>query len=331
MRSLPVVVALAAALVLPGIASAADTGPAVGRGLAWLGSIQQADGCAGSFASTAWVVVAFAAAGIDPHVVQNAVTGASLVDCLRANDFQVFAPNAPLTDVERQTLAIAAAREDARTFAGRDHVARILQGFDGTQFGHRFLLNDDYFALLALRAARYNGPEIAQARQWILLNQHPAGGWSWTVPDPDNAFSAFALAPDTDDTAAAIQALALTDPPGGDPLSTLAQQRGLLFIKSNQYLDGGCTGGVLDVAFQAAFSQAVGSNVFSTSWATMAVTATGQDPDSPAWSHPLTGQSLIAWIVGAQLPLGAWPDFQGPHPQATAFAIIALTGNTFVV
>lgn len=58
---------------------------------------------------------------------------------------------------------------------------RILAAFDGEQFGERALLNDDAFALLALRhdGLAAGHPAIVNASRFLLAQQD--GGWSHAV------------------------------------------------------------------------------------------------------------------------------------------------------
>lgn len=61
---------------------------------------------------------------------------------------------------------------------------RILEAFDGQQFGHPALLNDDAFAILALIAngEATNHPAIVAASDW--LRRHQSGGWSYSDVGP---------------------------------------------------------------------------------------------------------------------------------------------------
>jgi hypothetical protein len=74
--------------------------------------------------------------------------------------------------------------------------ARVLSGFDGTQFGEPGLLNDDLFALWTLaRLGDADRPEAQAAVDHLLTHQDL--GWSWSATGE----------PDTDTTAMVLSAL----------------------------------------------------------------------------------------------------------------------------
>jgi hypothetical protein len=64
----------------------------------------------------------------------------------------------------------------------------------------------------------------------------------------------------------------------------------------------------------------------------MALELAGQDPSGILWTSPTTGLGPVDWLLAAQLPGGAWPNWLGEgDASATAFAVTALAGSTFVV
>ena len=95
----------------------------IASALKYLRGLQQSDGCIGDFATSAWAVMAIAAAGEDPHTW--APDGISVIDYLKANTLLLNLSRA--SDVERYILAMTAAKEDPRNVEGVDYVA-ILEG-----------------------------------------------------------------------------------------------------------------------------------------------------------------------------------------------------------
>ncbi|MGC8848943.1 MAG: hypothetical protein ACP5QI_00515, partial [Candidatus Bathyarchaeia archaeon] len=122
----------------------------IANALAYLRSVQADDGGIEGFATSAWAVMAIAAAGMDPHQ-WNKRNGPSIIDYLRANA-EKLDPNNPI-DWAMQTLAAKAAGEDPKNFGGTDCI-KILEGFyNNGQLGDASLLNDDFWGLMALASA----------------------------------------------------------------------------------------------------------------------------------------------------------------------------------
>ena len=126
------IIALAAVIVASFIvpAWAADSYPLqttdaeVADALDYLRGEQDTDGSIGSFVDSAWVAMAIAAAGENPHDWQ--VGGNSIVDYLAANAGGASSS----TDYSRMILAIVASGEDPTDFGGRDFVS-LLEFFIG--------------------------------------------------------------------------------------------------------------------------------------------------------------------------------------------------------
>jgi hypothetical protein len=166
--------------------------------VASLRAAQQPDGGWGSRAQTDWAMIGLAAAGED-------LQAWSVETYLLANP-----PDATsLLAWERSTLALACAGFDATNFHGLDYALVVQLGFVGGQFGSPSAINDDAWALLALRAAGTpaSDPRLQLAAQYVLAAERPGGGWSWSVTG---------LA-DPDDTGAVLMALAAVDAPGRGP------------------------------------------------------------------------------------------------------------------
>lgn len=113
-------------------------------------------------------------------------------------------------------------------------------------------VNSTIWGILALRAA--GEPAPATSLRWLLRRQRASGGWPW---HPNGA-------PDSNDTAAAIQALRASGIRGA------AITRGLAYLRRHQRTDGG---------FELVRRR--GSDVQSTAWAVQAYVAAGR-PAPPA-------------------------------------------------
>lgn len=123
--------------------------------------------------------------GLVPYLVEAAVAG--------GRDPRSWPPELPLVQQLgwpadngsyigslRSLYAFALANERAEEVEGR-----ILEGFDGRQFGDPALLNDDAFALLALHAtADRDDPRWSGWTASLASNQSDDGGWSWGVGGP---------------------------------------------------------------------------------------------------------------------------------------------------
>ena len=118
------------------------------------------------------------------------------------------------------------------------------------------LVNATIWTILALRQAGEPAPPaLVQA---LLRAQRPAGGWSWLVGG----------LPDSNDTAAAIQALRAAGV-RGKPV-----QRAVAFLRRHQNRDGG---------FELTLDR--GSDAPSTAWAIQALLAAGMEPGAAAFAY----------------------------------------------
>ena len=117
-------------------------------------------------------------------------------------------------------------------------------------------VNRTTWAVLGLRQAGAAVP--AQAGRYLLSKQTRAGGWSWAGTGP----------PDSNDTAAAIEALRSLGVEGR-PIT-----RALAFLRALQNRDGG---------FE--LTEGRGSDAQSTAWAIQAFLAAGAQPGRPAYAY----------------------------------------------
>jgi len=281
--------------------SASDT--EVASALDYLRGQQGTDGSISDFATSAWAVMAIAAAGEDPNNWQ-VDTNPSVVDYLAANAGSATTA----TDYARMLLAIAAANEDPTNFGGIDFVYLLEAEYDGTQLGDRSLLNDDFWGVLGLVAAGESetSPIITDSVAFILSNQGADGGWSWGVEQ----------ASDVDDTAAAIMALIAA----GQSTSSQAITDGLTYLKSTQMENGG-------------FESWGSTNSATDSWGIDAIVAAGEDPTSAGWASGIANDSIDD-LLTFQNPDGSFNwTLETPSNKElmTSYALTALLGEPYPV
>ena len=300
--------------------------------LDYLQSVQSDDGNIGGFGTSAWVVMAIAAAGEDPHAWKTAPGNPSIVDYLKDNPQELQYEWNIATGYERMILAIVAACEDPSAFGAGDetyvpdgdYVAKLKELHNGAQFvdqwGTTNTLNDDFWGILALIAAGedHNSEMIQNTTSYIKANQGTDGGWSWATLDNPYWSS------DVDDTAAAIMALIAA---GEGPSSTcITNALDYLQVNQDAMTGGFASWGVVNSA--------------SASWAIDAIVSVGQDPTSDSWTkmgnNPvgslLTLQSVEGAPVGSFVYADPLPLYYLPmYERMTADAIVALLGKPYPV
>ena len=237
------------ALALGGVVLAVAT-PArltpVEAATVYLGARQQADG---GFAEqdrsdpslTAWAVLALRAAGREPPNRER------LVAYLRGQPY----PTA--NELALRVLALDALGEDAAELADRLAALRRADGRIGP------LVNSTAWSVIALRAAGRSARPTSV--RYLLSRQHERGGWSWA---PGGA-------PDSNDTAAVVQALCAARV-RGRPV-----ERALAYLRRLQASSGG-------------FPLVPGRepDAQSTAWAIQAFVAAGKPPPRGALTFLLS-------------------------------------------
>ncbi len=211
---------------------------------AFVASHQQADG---GFAEpgqkssdanlTAWAVLGLRSAGVTP--------GRSPVDYLTS------APASTANDLALRILALRALGLDTVTLVDR------LEGMRGSNGRIGTLVNSTIWGVLALRAA---GRPAGTSVRYLRNAQRSSGGWSWYPRG----------APDSNDTAAAIQALRAAGlRPGAREIT-----RGLAYLRRIQRPDGGF-----------ALVPGRSSDAQSTAWAIQAFVAAKKEPGRQAFRY----------------------------------------------
>jgi prenyltransferase beta subunit len=273
---------------------------------------QNADGGFGGAAGqpsdplfSAWVVMALAAAGINPKD-QRVVGGTDAYTYVTAN----AAALSDTTDFERAMLVAVASGTSPRDFGGRDLVAAILTrrlpdgSFTHAAGGSSGGINDTAFAILPLSATDEPAKTdiISRAAAWLVGVQRQDGGWSWAPGREESS----------DMTAAVIQALRIAPPTAK---RAEAQRRGWSYLRSTQREDGGFGQTPIDPE----------SNSASTAWALQAMWASAIDPTT--WRR--ADGTPLDYLASLQQPDGSIKYKKGRSLNdlwMTAYAAPALAG-----
>lgn len=252
---------------------------AIQQAIAYLVSHQQTDGGFGSLLFSDWVAMAYARfASTDAAFTQSKNR---LIHYMSSPDLE--GQLTTLTDYERHVLGLRALNLPADNFQ-----QDILSTFDGTQFGSRFLINDDVFAILALDSLGCCNAQIQAAAAFVASAQNQDTG---SINGSDM-------------TAAAIRALRIVYPAEHTTI-VKAQQ----FLKNQQQSDGRITGSVVDTD--------------TTSW-TLDALATLDQLSLSQW-FTTSANTPLSYLLSSQNPNGS---FGSQNPVwSTAYAILALTHN----
>lgn len=250
---------------------------------------------------TAWAIVAITSAGQNPSTWMRG--RASPVDYLASQSSKWRTT----TDHARTVLAAAAAGRNPHSFGGVDLIAKInaavhSDGASGDRIGN--LVNSHTWSMIALRAAgeRVTADEI----RWLKNQQNSDGGWGWGQN----------VASDTNDTAAAIQALVAA----GEPRGSTVVRKAVGYLRARQRADGG-------FSFVGPASDSA-----STSWAIQALVAAGERVEGNRWRK--RGGNPMSWLCRMQASSGA-VRYSGSRMQNPLFmtvqAIPALALRPFPV
>jgi hypothetical protein len=187
---------------------------------------------------TAWAVLGLRAAGARP--THDALA------YLRGREDQLTTT----TDVELVAMAESALGSDPSPLLDRVERAHRTSGAIGPN------VNSTIWGVLAFRQARRSAP--GDSIRYLLRHQSRSGGWAWYPRG----------APDSNDTAAAVQALRSAGV-RGRPI-----RRGLAYLHRLQNKDGG---------FE--LTPGRGSDAQSTAWAIQAYAATHKSPPRGALAY----------------------------------------------
>jgi prenyltransferase beta subunit len=254
---------------------------------------------------SAWVIMALAAAGINPKD-QHVVGGTDAYTYVTAH------PDAlsDTTDFERAMLVAVSSGTSPRDFGGRDLIAAVLTrrlpdgSFTHAASGTNGGINDTAFAMLGLSATDEPAKNdiISRAAAWLVDVQSKDGGWSWAPRREESS----------DMTAAVIQALRIAPPTAK---RAEAQRRGWSYLRSTQRDDGGFAQTPIDPE----------SNSASTAWTLQAMWASAIDPTT--WRR--AGGTPLDYLASLQQPDGSIKYMKGRSLNdlwMTAYAAPALAG-----
>jgi hypothetical protein len=294
---------------LPALADVSQTPQAAASaGLQYLAANQNSDGSISGFGGESeWTVEAIEAAGQNPSTFANG--GSSLLDFIKTD---VPAAGAPVTTLERNIIAIAAAGQDPTNFGDVNYEALLeSQHVDG-QIGDPTLLNDDMFGIIAIDAAHATAlqAEAQGALNYLLANQDADGGFSYTTTPGTGS--------DNNDTAAAIIAMYAAQDLGLTASNlAAAQNSALTYLLGTQQTDGGF-----------AYDNFSPSDGDSTAWSLMALNTIGNSVAAQA-------EQARDWLLQDQNADGGFSyDAYGvtnSDTYTTANAVIALLGSTWLL
>lgn len=341
-----------ALLLTPALAQASEPSDPAGRVATFLANSQNPDG---SFRLSGYILEGIAGLPIDakswPSREKN------LYDALEPFAGLPNDPFGPYKGKVRLAYQLATAGYDPRAW-DEDLVAAVWAGYLGGQFGDPRTINDDTFALMALRAAGERVDErMTTAGNNLLSARNADGGWSI---DPKGLSKS-----DVEDTAYALAALRAAG------ILTGADARAKTFLDSARVAGGGfatAPGGTAncqstawgiqarwllggydasaDTAFLLGLQQADGgvsigtgpSDVFCSAEA-LVVFSNDFLPRAAYAPCPVTGTDARAlapatlsvpakfgdatWIIGSEKRHGATPDYTPPQRGALPFFVLA--------
>jgi hypothetical protein len=241
---------------------------------------------------TCYAIVAIDACGGNPHSFENS-SGKSMVEIIE-DDVDKYLKPQPSASLPHEfyLLAIVAAGEDPWDFGGVNVAGQLLDMFNGTQIGQTGIVNDDFWAIIALTGAGVDPslPAIQTIKDFIIDHQNGDGGWGSSISG-----GGMGAGSDPCDTANAVMALVAA---GQDPSSSVIQQA-FAYLHTMQNDDGGFpyveTVSASDVASDArvmAAIRACGGSPTAAGW-----TVNGNNP----FDHALSLQQDdggFAWTAG---------------------------------
>src|ERR1700761_5694667 len=266
--------------------------------VAFLQRDQNKDGGFGSEAGappsplfSAWVALALAAAGVNPHDQKNkTVPGAKDVYTYLAEQAEGGNEVSSTTDFERNLMVVNTAEVAPRQLGGVDLVKGVLEGriAESGAFAHEAHspvpgMNDTIFAILALAPIKDPAIEadVREAAEWVEREQNENGSWPATCPKSRCAPGGNDPPGDTDMTGAGLEALN-----AAGFHETEAQAKALQYLHEMQLPDGGWP----------EVTGKVESNVGSTAWAVQGIWAAGGNPET--------------WVKEGNEPLGYMASLQ---------------------
>jgi len=253
--------------------------------IAWLHTLQSADGTvAGSASRTEDTVFGLVANG--QAVTNLATAGKTTIDSLRSHiaDEEKTAGN-----IGGLIMAVSAAGLTPTDFAGRNLLQDLACTYDPSTGAYNAQLFNDALAVLSLPA----GSAPAKAVAFLRDRQQSDGGWEFSPT----------WGSDTNTTA--IVVLALTSANG---MTTVVKERALAYFRLHQKASGG-------FEYSTPFAPPGDSDPNSDAAVIQALLATGEDPAGTTWS--VAGKNAISDLLTFQFENGGL-GFSRPGSSATA-------------
>ncbi|MDD5590005.1 MAG: terpene cyclase/mutase family protein, partial [Candidatus Portnoybacteria bacterium] len=252
-----------------------------GKAVQFLIQNQSADGSFGPDLYTDWAAVALGAVG----GYQNEKT--RLKNFLLSDELQASV----FMDYQRRAMALMSLGIDPYRGTSFNYIKKIIDSFDGKQFGNASYFNDDIFGILILLNAGYgSGDEkIISSLDHILSYQDDAGSFGGI-----------------DLTAAAVQMLSLFS---GNEKTETAKTKAVAWLAAQQGSDGGF------------------GNSYATSWVIQAIVAA--DGDVSSWLK--NGRYPLNYLGAGQIGDGGLENGLDINNRiwATAYAVAAALGKTW--
>ncbi|MHC1635934.1 MAG: outer membrane protein assembly factor BamB family protein, partial [Candidatus Methanospirareceae archaeon] len=199
------------------------------------------------------------------------------------------------------SIAISSLGENPKNFSNINFISTLYSFFDGTQFGYKWSLDDDIFAIIALSAAGEKGKVINQSVKNLIALQNEDGGWGYGVDDESSVTF----------TALAIQAILAS---GVVKPNNESIKRAISFLKENQLPDGGFPYDERSENVSRAYPTAL---VISA----LLATNTSQNMDII--------KNATAFLLSCQDEEGYFQDPVKSKIETTTYAIIALSSLFF--
>lgn len=137
--------------------------------ISYLSSKQKSDGSFGDFFYTDWVTIGVATSSLGQDIKTK------ILDYFKNNSLN----SSIITDNERHAMALMSLGLNPYNGTNVDYISKIINSFDGVQFGDSSLDNDDIFALIVLSKAGYNSSDekIIKDVNYLISKQLSDGSW----------------------------------------------------------------------------------------------------------------------------------------------------------
>jgi hypothetical protein len=275
---------------------------AASHALAWLHTLQSADGTvAGSASRTEDTVLGLVANG--EGITTFATAGKTPIDSLRSHiaDEEKTAGN-----IGGLIMAVSAAGLSPTNFASRNLLQDLACTYEPSTGAYNSQLFNDALAVLALPA----GAAPSKAKQFLVSRQQVDGGWEFSA----------GWGSDTNTTAIVVLALI-----SADGMTTVVKDRALSYFKLHQKPSGG-------FEYSTPFAPPGDSDPNSDAAVIQALLALGEDPTGTAWT--VGEKNAVTDLLTFQFENGGLGFLRPgstqtatPDPLSTTQAVVALASK----